>query len=127
MLLAGLLFPVTATRGALSNKISDQVKSTLALMLTTDPPLMTTVTDSGGAPIAHLYDQYRVRTPPDRISPHMKTALLAIENRRFYDHHGVDWHATLWAAARNNSSGSVQQGASTLTQQYVKTGTATAR
>ncbi|MFC3897488.1 penicillin-binding protein [Lentzea rhizosphaerae] len=120
VLLAGLLFPATATLGALSNKISDQVKSTLALMLTTDPPLMTTVTDSGGAPIAHLYDQYRVRTPPDKISPHMKTALLAIEDRRFYDHHGVDWLATLRAAARNNSSGSVQQGASTLTQQYVK-------
>lgn len=120
VLLAGLLFPATATLGALSNKISDQVKSTLALMLTTDPPLMTTVTDAGGAPIAHLYDQYRVRTPPDKISPHMKTALLAIEDRRFHDHHGVDWLATLRAAARNNSSGSVQQGASTLTQQYVK-------
>lgn len=120
VLLAGLLFPATATLGALSNKISDQVRSTLAQMLTTDPPLMTTVTDSGGAPIAHLYDQYRVRTPPDRISPHMKTALLAIEDRRFHDHHGVDWLATLRAAARNNSSGSVQQGASTLTQQYVK-------
>ncbi|WP_052684761.1 penicillin-binding protein [Lentzea aerocolonigenes] len=120
MLLAGLLLPATMTLGALSNKISDQVGSTLALMLTTDPPLMTTVTDKDGNPIAHLYDQYRVRTPPDRISPHMKTALLAVEDRRFYDHHGVDWLATLRAAVRNNSSGSVQQGASTLTQQYVK-------
>jgi membrane peptidoglycan carboxypeptidase len=50
----------------------------------------------------------------------MKAALLAIEDRRFYDHHGVDWLATLRAVARNNSSGTVQQGASTLTQQYVK-------
>lgn len=120
VLVAGLLYPATATLGALSNRVSDQVKDTLALMLKTDPPLMTTVTDSAGAPIAYLYDQYRVRTPPDKISPHMKTALLAIEDRRFHDHHGVDWLATLRAAVRNNSSGSVQQGASTLTQQYVK-------
>jgi membrane peptidoglycan carboxypeptidase len=120
VLLAGAMLPATATLGALSNKLSDQVRSTLALMLNTDPPLMTTVTDKDGAPIAHLYDQYRVRTPRDKLSPNMKTALLAIEDRRFYDHHGVDWLATLRAAARNNSSGSVQQGASTLTQQYVK-------
>jgi membrane peptidoglycan carboxypeptidase len=120
VLLAGLLFPAAGTLGVLSNKISDQVKNTLALMLTTDPPLLTTVTDKDGAPIAYLYDQYRVRTPPDRISPNMKTALLAIEDRRFYDHHGVDWLATLRAAARNKASGDVEQGASTLTQQYVK-------
>ncbi|RDI16372.1 transglycosylase, partial [Lentzea flaviverrucosa] len=120
VLLAGLLFPATATMGALSNKLSDQVDSTLAMMLNTEPPLMTTVTDKDGTPIAYLYDQYRVRTPPDKISPHMKDALLAIEDRRFYDHHGVDGLATLRAAARNNASGSVEQGASTLTQQYVK-------
>ncbi|SER25753.1 penicillin-binding protein [Lentzea albida] len=119
-LVAGLLFPATATLGFVSNKISDQVQSTVAEMLNTGPPLMTTVTDKDGAPIAHLYDQYRVRTPPDKISQHMKDALLAIEDRRFYDHHGVDWLASLRALARNNASGSVQQGASTLTQQYVK-------
>ncbi|HUQ55556.1 penicillin-binding protein [Lentzea sp.] len=120
VLLAGMLFPATASLGALSNKLSDQVSSTLALMMNTDPPLMTTVTDRNGTPIAYLYDQYRVRTPPHKISPHMKDALLAIEDRRFHDHHGVDWIATARAAARNNASGSVQQGASTLTQQYVK-------
>ncbi|MCX2953961.1 transglycosylase domain-containing protein [Lentzea sp. NEAU-D7] len=119
-LVAGLMFPATATLGALSNRLSDQVQSTLAQMLTNEPPLMTTVTDKDGTAIAYLYDQYRVRTPPDRISPHMKDALLAIEDRRFYDHHGVDWLASLRAAARNNASGSVEQGASTLTQQYVK-------
>ncbi|MCG8926060.1 transglycosylase domain-containing protein, partial [Lentzea sp. CC55] len=119
-LVAGLLFPATATLGALSNNISDQVKSTLAQILNTEPPLMTTVTDKDGTPIAYLYDQYRVRTPPDKLSPHMKDALFAIEDRRFYEHHGVDWFATLRAAARNNASGSVEQGASTLTQQYVK-------
>lgn len=120
VLVAGLLLPVTVTLGTFSNRLGDQVKSTLALMLTTEPPLMTTVTDKDGAPIAHLYDQYRVRTPPEKISRHMKDALLAIEDRRFHEHAGVDWIASLRALARNNSSGEVQQGASTLTQQYVK-------
>jgi membrane peptidoglycan carboxypeptidase len=119
-LVAGLLFPVTATLGFVSNKVSDQVQSTVAEMVNTGPPLMTTVTDKDGAPIAYLYDQYRVHTPADKISQHMKDALLAIEDRRFYDHSGVDWLASLRALARNNASGSVQQGASTLTQQYVK-------
>ncbi|MEU7478175.1 penicillin-binding protein [Lentzea sp. NPDC042327] len=120
LLVAGLLFPAAGTIGTVSNRISDQVKSTLAQMLNTQPPLMTTVVDKDGTPIAYLYDQYRVRTPPDKISSHMKDALFAIEDRRFYEHNGVDWLATLRAAARNNASGEVEQGASTLTQQYVK-------
>jgi membrane peptidoglycan carboxypeptidase len=49
----------------------------------------------------------------------MKWALISVEDRRFYEHHGVDWKGTVRAAI-NNSSGGDTQGASTLTQQYVK-------
>ena len=50
----------------------------------------------------------------------MKAAIIAVEDRRFYQHHGVDWQGTLRAVIANSASGDVVQGASTLTQQYVK-------
>ncbi|WNV83938.1 transglycosylase domain-containing protein [Umezawaea sp. Da 62-37] len=118
--LAGMMFPVVGTIGVVSNHMSDQVDSISSTLVTTDPPLMSTITDRDGAPIAYLYDQYRVLTPADKISNAMKDALTSVEDRRFYEHHGVDWLGTLRAAVTNQAGGSVSQGASTLTQQYVK-------
>jgi membrane peptidoglycan carboxypeptidase len=120
VLLAGMLFPVAGSVGLASNRASDTVDSISADLVTTDPPLITTVTDKDGAPIAYLYDQYRVLTPPDKISPTMKAALTSVEDRRFYEHQGVDWKGTFRALLTNQVNGSVSQGASTLTQQYVK-------
>ncbi len=120
VLLAGMLFPVVGTAGLVSNRASDTVDSISADLVTTDPPLITTVTDKDGLPIAYLFDQYRVLTPPEKISPTMKAALISVEDRRFYEHQGVDWKGTIRAGLTNQVSGSVSQGASTLTQQYVK-------
>ena len=120
VLLAGMLFPVVGATGLVSNRASDTVDSISADLVTTDPPLITTVTDKDGAPIAYLFDQYRVLTPPEKISPTMKAALISVEDRRFYEHQGVDWKGTIRAGLTNQVSGSVSQGASTLTQQYVK-------
>jgi membrane peptidoglycan carboxypeptidase len=120
LVLSGMLFPMVGALGVMSNRMSDRVDSISAELINTDPPLMTTVTDRDGAPIAYLYDQYRVLTPPDKISPNMKAALVSVEDRRFFEHAGVDWQGTMRAALTNQASGSVSQGASTLTQQYVK-------
>jgi membrane peptidoglycan carboxypeptidase len=83
-------------------------------------PLVTTVADRDGAPIAYLYDQNRQPTSLEQMSPAMRGAIVAIEDRRFYEHDGVDWTGTLRALVTNQSAGSTQQGASTLTQQYIK-------
>ncbi|MEU4742005.1 transglycosylase domain-containing protein [Actinosynnema sp. NPDC023658] len=120
LLIAGMALPVVGAAGLVSNRVSDQVAATSVSMLETPPPLMTTITDKDGVPFAYLYDQYRVLTPSDKITQVMKDALVSAEDRRFYEHEGVDWLATLRAALRNQSDGSVSQGASTLTQQYVK-------
>ncbi|MEU4763768.1 penicillin-binding protein [Actinosynnema sp. NPDC023794] len=120
VLLAGMLFPVVGSLGMVSNRASDTVDSISADLVTTDPPLISTITDKDGAPIAYLYDQYRVLVEPDMISPTMKAALVSVEDRRFYEHQGVDWRGTIRAGLTNQFSGSVTQGASTLTQQYVK-------
>ena len=50
----------------------------------------------------------------------MRHAIVAIEDRRFYEHHGVDYKGILRAALTNQENGNVTQGGSTLTQQYVK-------
>ncbi|GAA1265141.1 transglycosylase domain-containing protein [Saccharothrix xinjiangensis] len=120
VLLSGLLFPVVGSLGLVSNRASDTVDSISADLVTTDPPLITTITDKDGVPIAYLYDQYRVLVPPEKIADAMKAALVSIEDRRFYEHQGVDWRGTIRAGLTNQFSGVVTQGASTLTQQYVK-------
>jgi membrane peptidoglycan carboxypeptidase len=120
VLLAGMMFPVVGALGVVSNRASDTVDSISADLVSTDPPLISTITDKDGAPIAYLYDQYRVLVPPEKISPTMKAALVSVEDRRFYEHQGVDWRGTIRAGLTNQFSGSVTQGASTLTQQYVK-------
>ncbi|OLT48425.1 penicillin-binding protein [Saccharomonospora sp. CUA-673] len=119
VLVAGVLFPVAGLAGVISNQASETVESTSAELADEPPPQLTTITDKNGEPIATLYDQYRVPTAPDEISDAMKWALMSIEDRRFYEHNGVDWKGTLRAAV-SNSSGGDTQGASTLTQQYVK-------
>ncbi|WP_026422932.1 penicillin-binding protein [Actinokineospora inagensis] len=119
VLVAGMLFPVVGALGVASNRGSDTIDSVSADLASTPLPLMTTITDSAGNPIASLYDQYRIPATADQISPTMKAALISVEDRRFYEHHGVDWKGTIRAAISNQSGGDTQ-GASTLTQQYVK-------
>ncbi|MFI9381139.1 transglycosylase domain-containing protein [Kutzneria sp. NPDC052558] len=120
VLVAGMLFPTVGALGVVSNRASDTVDATSADLVTTDPPLMSVVEDRNGAPIAYLYQQYRVNTPADQIAPVMKAAIVAIEDRRFYQHSGVDWQGTFRALLTNQVNGGVTQGASTITQQYVK-------
>ncbi len=117
---AGMAFPAAAGLGVLSNEAGDSVSSSSADLVGTAPPLTTTMTDSAGQPIAYLFDQNRTNVTNEQISPAMKAAILAIEDRRFYEHQGVDWQGTIRAVIANSASGDVVQGASTLTQQYVK-------
>src|SRR6185437_12162780 len=64
--------------------------------------------------------QSRILLRSDQISPLMKQAIVAIEDKRFYEHRGVDVHGimrAIWEDLRNNA---VVQGGSTITQQFVK-------
>ena len=62
----------------------------------------------------------RVILPSGQIAPIMKQAIVAIEDKRFYDHRGVDLRAigrAFWADVQNKS---VVEGGSTITQQFIK-------
>src|SRR5215211_6617393 len=62
----------------------------------------------------------RILVDSDEIAPLMKEAVVAIEDARFYDHRGVDFQGIARALYQDVLSGSAQQGASTITQQFVK-------
>ncbi|HWO68073.1 MAG TPA: transglycosylase domain-containing protein, partial [Umezawaea sp.] len=120
VLVAGMAFPGALAVGMVSNEAGDSVNSVSTDLATGQLPQTSTITDSAGAPIAYLFDQNRDPVAADRISPAMKAAIVAVEDRRFYQHQGVDWQGTIRAVVANSASGDVVQGASTLTQQYVK-------
>ena len=61
MLVAGILFPLVGALGVVSNQASDSIDSISADLVAKDPPLVTTITDANGKPIAYLFDQYRSR------------------------------------------------------------------
>jgi len=56
-----------------------------------------------------------------RLPAHVRNAFLAIEDRRFYSHVGIDPIGISRAMARNLTAGSVREGGSTITQQLAKT------
>jgi penicillin-binding protein 1A len=65
-------------------------------------------------------NQGRIILESAEISPVMKEAVVAIEDRRFYEHNGVDYQGIARAVFQDILSRSAQQGASTITQQFVK-------
>jgi penicillin-binding protein 1A len=65
-------------------------------------------------------EENRENVPLAQIPIALRNAVIAIEDARFYHHKGVDPRAIVRAARRNTESGGVEQGGSTITQQYVK-------
>jgi penicillin-binding protein 1A len=64
--------------------------------------------------------QLRQQVPSTSIPAYMKQAIVAIEDRRFYHHKGVDYPGILRAAAKDATSQAVVQGGSTITMQLVR-------
>ena len=62
----------------------------------------------------------RVVLPTSQIPTWIRDAAVAIEDRRFYLHHGIDGRAILRASYVNLRDGTIEEGGSTITQQLVK-------
>ncbi|MET4923287.1 transglycosylase domain-containing protein [Streptomyces sp. PSRA5] len=118
--LAGIALPAFGVLGLAAKGTVEGFDEIPANLKT--PPLSqrTTILDKDGGPIATVYSRDRTVVPLTDISPYMQKAIVAIEDSRFYEHGAVDLKGVLRAANRNAQSGGVSQGASTLTQQYVK-------
>ena len=65
-------------------------------------------------------DKNRQPVALDEMSPLLAEATVAIEDRRFYTHDGLDYEGILRAAVKNLESGEIVQGGSTITQQLVR-------
>src|SRR5947207_7536768 len=77
----------------------------------------TAVYDDADRHVFTIYQEQRIEVPLAAISPHMLRAIVAIEDQRFYDHHGFDLQRIGSAALANARHLRVVQGASTITQQ----------
>ena len=56
----------------------------------------------------------------DEISPNLINAVISTEDKNFYNHHGFDYFRIIKAMYTNIKNGSIVQGASTISQQYIK-------
>ncbi|HUR94778.1 MAG TPA: PBP1A family penicillin-binding protein [Gemmatimonadales bacterium] len=78
------------------------------------------VLDRSGAMLGRLEYVRRVNVPLTRVPRHVRAAFIAVEDRRFFYHHGVDWRGAARALVRNVSRGDVSEGFSTITMQVVR-------
>ncbi|TCC24043.1 transglycosylase domain-containing protein [Kribbella sindirgiensis] len=119
-LAAGLAVPFAGFAGRGAAEVADSVQS-LPRELEIDPvAVRSRILAADGTLLATLYEQNRVPVPLSTVSPIMRKAIVAIEDSRFYDHGALDLKGTLRAMVRNQTEGEVQQGGSSITQQYVK-------
>ena len=85
------------------------------------PAQTTMIYDSRGRLIAQLHGAVnRVVVPSADIPRSLKQATVAVEDRRFYHEHGVDFQGIARAALADLRAGRIVQGGSTITEQYVK-------
>ena len=84
------------------------------------PPQATRVFDAEGEVIAHLAPERRIVVPLERIPSHLAGAFLAVEDKRFFQHGGVDYRRVAGAALRDLRTLSFEEGFSTLTMQLAR-------
>ncbi|MBL7496880.1 penicillin-binding protein [Frankia sp. CN7] len=121
LVVALLALPMAAGAGLFAKSSAEHYLELPAELITPPLPQNSQILAADGTVIATLHgEQNRVVIEGSEIPEVMRQAIVAIEDSRFYEHGGYDMKGMLRALARNSESGDVQQGASTLTQQYVK-------
>ncbi|MUL83711.1 PASTA domain-containing protein [Mycobacterium sp. CBMA247] len=120
LLVATLMFPVVGGAGIMMARLSDTVAQDSAQVLAGEAPIVTTMVDTSGKPIAWLYEQRRWVVPSDRIADTMKLAIVSVEDKRFAEHSGVDVQGTLNGLLGYMRGIDQVRGGSTIEQQYVK-------
>lgn len=85
-----------------------------------DIPEASVLVDIEGRPIKGLAEQNRVSVPLEEISPYFIQAIIAVEDKNFYQHHGLDLGGLLRATWSNLKSRKIVAGGSTISQQTAK-------
>ena len=119
ILAAGLALPAVALANGATNLTTQTFNDLPTDLDFTQLPQKSVILAADGTPLATFYDQNRVIVPLSQIAPIMQKAVISIEDKRFYEHSGIDPQGMMRALAKNLVGGQTQ-GASTLTQQYIK-------
>jgi membrane peptidoglycan carboxypeptidase len=119
-LAAAVALPFVGGAGLVARTVAEDFdkQQCSADLLSATPAQKTAIYTASNQVITYLFRQNRDLAKGTEIPQVMRDAIVSIEDRRFYEHHGVDVQGLLRAVVRT-SSGDVQ-GASTLTQQYIK-------
>ncbi|GAA4246780.1 transglycosylase domain-containing protein [Dactylosporangium darangshiense] len=126
-LLAGLVvaaaaFPAVAMSGLAAKAGSDTFENLPTdLSVLPSPQISYVFASDGKTLLAMMYDENRRDVKIDDVADVMTKAIVAAEDNRFYEHRGVDVKGVARAfVANQNAGGQTEQGASTLTMQYVR-------
>jgi penicillin-binding protein 1A len=116
VLVGGTLAALVATRGPFFYVSCDP-----EALLARELGRSTVVHGRDGAVIATIAPEQENRPVRlDQISPWLQKAIVAIEDRRFFEHEGIDYRGTVRALVENTGEGDVVQGGSTITQQLAR-------
>lgn len=119
ILTAGFAAPLVGGAAAVTNasqKLFDELPSDFNVL---EPSQVSVIKAADGTELAQFYAENRIVVRLADMSPNIQNAIVAVEDRRFYEHKGVDPAGIVRALVANANSGETQ-GASTLTQQYVR-------
>ena len=119
VLSAGFATPFVGVTAALTKASAELFEELPSDFNVQQPSQISTLYASDGQEITQFYAENRIVVPLSQISVNMQNAIVAVEDQRFYQHQGVDPTGMVRALVSNNAGGS-RQGASTLTQQYVR-------
>lgn len=121
VLLAGLALPAVTVAGNAAEGTSDLFEELPGELEDVTLPQQSRIWDRTGENlIATFYSQNRVVVPLEEISPWLQKAVVAVEDKRFWEHNGVDGEGILRAVYITYVAGDDTAGGSTLTQQLVK-------
>src|SRR6266511_2721504 len=120
LLLALTTLPVVVPTGALVRDTAKRLGNVPPLPKVGPLAQRSNIYAANGRQLATLADENRAYVPLKQIPKVLRDAVVAIEDDRFYEHTGVDLRGIARAAVADLRAGSIEQGGSTLTQQYVK-------
>ncbi|CAN5573261.1 PBP1A family penicillin-binding protein [soil metagenome] len=119
LLLLGAVAGVAAL-AALWPRCTGNECPSVAALRSYSPPQASRVFDRNGELIAHLAPERRIVVPLEQIPAHVSGAFLAVEDKRFFRHGGVDYRRVVGAMLRNARAQRYQEGFSTITMQLAR-------
>ena len=105
---SSILFDLKAQANALDLNHLEQMESASVIL------------DRNGKIFGQIYVENRETVPYEKLPPDLINAVVAVEDAKFYEHHGYDLLGIIRAALKNVTAGHVRQGGSTITQQLAR-------